>query len=217
MAWKINKKIIGYGLCIMPLWLSGCGSVQIHDSTQHQVINLSTTDLRTYGLAFLTPSTPTGQEEDKQALALGFAEVLRELRPEVCFVSLPEALGSINRSSFSEAYRNMYEEYRNTGILKKEIINKIGAELNARYLLQLNLANFKQETNNRFGLLGYRLIDTKMANIRLFVQIWDAQTGNIAFEAIQELNYSDDTMSDRPISFRQIVEETARRVISRLP
>ena len=97
------------------------------------------------------------------------------------------------------------------------VIGKLGTELNARYLLQLNLANFKQETNNRFGILGYRLIDTKLANIRLFVQIWDAQTGNIAFEAIQEINYSDDTFSDRPISFQQVVEETARSVISRLP
>ncbi len=204
-------------LFIVTLWLTGCGGVQIHDSTQHHIINLAKDDLRLYGLAFLTPATPTGQEEDKQALALGFAEVLRERRPEICFVSLPEVLGIINRSNFSDEYRSMYEEYRNTGIMKKDILSKLGAELNSRYLLQLNLANFKQETNNRFGVLGFRLVDTKLANIRLFVQIWDTQTGNIAFEAIQEINYSDDTFSDRPISFGQIVEETARSAISRLP
>lgn len=209
------KKLMG--LFVVTGGLFGCGSVQIHDSIQHQIINLAKDDLRNHGLAFLTPATPTGQEEDKQALALGFAKVLRELRPEVCFISLPEVLGTINRSNFSEDYRVMYEEYRNSGIMKKDVIGKLGTELNARYLLQLNLANFKQETNNRFGILGYRLIDTKLANIRLFVQIWDAQTGNIAFEAIQEINYSDDTFSDRPISFQQVVEETARSVISRLP
>ena len=215
MGWHNYKNLIGG--CVVTSWLLACGGVQIHDSTQHHILNLAKDDLSTYRLAFLTPATPTGQEEDKQALALGFAEVLRERRPEICFVSLPEVLGAINRSNLADEYRRLYEEYRNTGIMKKDTLSKLGAELNARYLLQLNLANFKQETNNRFGVLGYRMVDTKLANIRLFVQIWDTQTGNIAFEAIQEINYSDDTFSDRPISFRQIVEETARSVISRLP
>ena len=41
--------------------------------------------------------------------------------------------------------------------------------------------------------------------------------GVIAFEAIQELNYADDTTQEKPITFRQIVEETAIRVIAKLP
>ncbi len=197
--------------------LSGCAGVQIHDSIQFNVFNLSKNDLSRYGLIFLTPSTPTGQEEDKQALALGFSEVLRQVRPDICYVSMPETLGAINRAGLTDAYRDMYDEYRNTGILKKTVLTEISQHLQARYLLQLKLANFRQETNSRFGLLGLRLVDTKLANIRLFVQIWDAQNGGIVFEAIQELNYADDTTSEKPISFRLIVEETARRVIAKLP
>ncbi|MBI3562927.1 MAG: hypothetical protein HY080_14550 [Gammaproteobacteria bacterium] len=196
---------------------AGCVGVQIHDSTQVQVIALAKNELSQYHLAFLTPSTPTGQEEDKQALALGFSEVLRAQRPEICYVSLPETLGVINRANLSDAYRDMYDEYRNTGILKKEVLAKIAEQLHVRYFLQLKLANFKQDSSSRFGFFGFRLVDTKFANIRLFVQIWDAQTGTIAFEAIQELNYADDTSEERPVSFATIVEETARRVITKLP
>lgn len=203
-------------LLLLPI-LCSCTGVQIADSTQFQVITLQKGDLGRDGMAFLTPSTPTGQEEDKQALALGFSEVLRKKRPDICFGTLPETLGTINRAGLADVYRDMYEEYRNTGILKKDVLHKIGEQLNVRYLLQLKLANFRQETNSRFGLLGWRLVDTRIANIRLFVQIWDTQTGMIAFEAIQELNYADDTFTESPISFRQVVEETAQRVIAKLP
>ena len=197
--------------------LSGCAGVQIHDSIQFQVFNLDKGELSKHGLVFLTPSTPTGQEEDKQALALGFSEVLRQERPDICYVTLPETLGAINGAGLADAYRDMYDEYKNTGILKKSVLSEISKRLQARYLLQLKLANFRQDTNSRFGLLGLRLVDTKLANIRLFVQIWDGQSGGIVFEAIQELNYADDTMSERPISFRLIVEETAKRTIAKLP
>jgi len=202
---------------LLVLSLTGCAGIQIHDSIQFNIFNLPTGELSKHGLIFLTPSTPTGQEEDKQALALGFSEVLRDARPDICYVSMPETLGAINRAGLTDAYRDMYDEYHNTGILKKSMLVEISNHLQARYLLQLKLANFRQETNSRFGVLGLRLVDTKLANIRLFVQIWDAETGGIVFEAIQELNYADDTMSERPISFRLIVEETAKRVIVKFP
>jgi hypothetical protein len=204
-------------LPILLVMLSGCTGVQIHDSTQFQVFNLSPGELSKFGLVFLTPSTPTGQEEDKQALALGFAEVMQQTRPDICYVSLPETLAAINGAGLADAYRDMYEEYRNTGILKKTVLTQLRDQLHSRYLLQLKLANFRQESNSRFGFFGFRIVDTKLANIRLFVQIWDADTGSIVFEAIQELNYADDTMSERPVSFKQIVEETAKRVIAKLP
>lgn len=204
------------GLLVV-ICLSGCTGIQIHDSIQFNVFNLAKGDLSKHGLIFLTPSTPTGQEEDKQALALGFSEVLRTERPDICYVSMPETLGAINRAGLTDVYRDMYDEYHNTGILKKSVLAVISKDLQARYLLQLKLANFRQETNARFGLLGLRLVDTKLANIRLFVQIWDAETGGIVFEAIQELNYADDTTSERPVSFRLIVEETAKRAIAKLP
>lgn len=198
-------------------FLNACAGTQIQDSTQHQVITLAKGDLAQGRLAFLTPSTPTGQEEDKQALALGFAEALREQRPEICYVTLPETLSTINRAGLAEAYREMYDEYRDTGILKQDVLQRISDSVGVRYLLQLKLANFRQDTSGRFSILGWRLVDTKIANIRLFVQVWDAQTGTIAFEAIQELNYADDTMQEKPITFQQIMEQTAIRVIEKLP
>jgi hypothetical protein len=55
---------------------------------QDQSISLRTSDLRTHGIAFITPSTATGQEEEKQALALVFADVFKRERPDVQVIEL---------------------------------------------------------------------------------------------------------------------------------
>ena len=45
-------------------------------------------DLEAYGIAFITPATVTGQEEDRPALALIFSQVLEETRPATHIVPL---------------------------------------------------------------------------------------------------------------------------------
>ena len=45
--------------------LPGCAIDQVHSTADHTDFSLDKNDLETYGLAFITPSTVTGQEEDK--------------------------------------------------------------------------------------------------------------------------------------------------------
>jgi len=195
----------------------GCTTHQVHASVQHRAISLKQSELQTYGLAFITPSTVTGQEEDKQALALTFAEVLVAERPAVRCVTLSETLGAINRAGLAEEYRGMYEDYRNTGIFKRDILQKVGEATGTRYLAQLKLAGFTQGSQSRWGFLGIRMIDTKYASIRLFLQIWDSEDGTIAWEGIEELNYAFDTSRERAVTFKTVVETTARNLIAHLP
>src|ERR1700752_3708787 len=54
--------------------------------------SLKSDDLTSFGIAFVTPSTVTGQEEDKAALALAFSQTLEQQRPKVHVVPLTETL-----------------------------------------------------------------------------------------------------------------------------
>jgi hypothetical protein len=49
--------------------LAGCFGKQIYPTNQDRSISLRAGDLERAGLAFITPSTATGQEEEKQAVA----------------------------------------------------------------------------------------------------------------------------------------------------
>ena len=56
---------------------AGCTTPSTYYSTlQHQPLSLGAGQLESGGIAFITPSTVTGQEQEKQAVALAYADVL---------------------------------------------------------------------------------------------------------------------------------------------
>ena len=197
--------------------LTGCAMDQIHSTADHADFSLDKNDLETYGLAFITPSTVTGQEEDKQTLAFAFASAMQESRPDIRLVTLPETLSAINVADITEDYKLMYVDYRDTGVFKRGLLKKIGDITGTRYLAQLKLSYFRQNSKGRFSLFGLRLVQTKEANIRMFFQIWDSSDGTIAWEGTEEMSYSWDTVSENPVTFRMIVEKTAHNLITLLP
>ena len=200
------------------LALAACGlPTQRHESLQEDVLSLKKGDLEASGLAFLTPSTVTGQEEDRQALALVFSHAVQRQRPQLKCLTLPQTLGAINRAGLADEYRQMYDEYRVSGIFRRTSLQRIGKATGVRYFAQLKLADFRQRSDQRFGALGFRVIQTQQASIRLFVQIWDVQDGSIAWEASREFTYADETFSEQAVTFKTVVEEAAKGLIAKLP
>jgi hypothetical protein len=197
--------------------LTACVSNQIHSTAHHSDLSLQKGELEAYGLAFITPSTVTGQEEDKQALAFIFADVIKAARPDIPVVSLPQTLSAVNKAGIAEDYKLMYVDYRNTGLFKPDLMKEVGKVTGARYLAQLKLSHFSQDSKGRFSLLGLRLVQTKEANIRLFFQVWNSADGTIVWEGTEEVTYAWDGSSEKPVTFRVIVEETARNLITDLP
>ena len=151
--------------------LSGCAVDQIHSTAHHSNVTLESGDLETYGVAFITPSTVTGQEEDKQTLAFIFAEVINEESPEIKVVSLAQTLSAINKAGLADSYKAMYIDYGDTGIFRQDILKKVGEATGVRYLAQLQLSDFVQQSRGRFSAFGVRLVQTKEANILSLIHI----------------------------------------------
>ena len=146
--------VLGFGLV-----LTGCSTTkQLHTTTQTLSISLEPQVLHTSGIAFITPSSVTGQEEDKQALALAFTEALKKARPALRVVPLPATLSAINRANLSGEYRQMFEDYRLTGIFSRDTLLKVSQVTGVRYLAQLKLGGFRQESKNRWGTLVIRML-----------------------------------------------------------
>ena len=205
-------------LLLLLLLLAGCSTApHFFPTMQQQVISLRKGDLEAAGVAFITPSTVTGQEQEKQGVALTFADVMKAERPALKVVTLAETLGAVNRVGLADDYRHMYDHYRDTGLFPNQVLRQIGQAAGVRYLAQLKLQGFSQGSKNRFGLLGLRLVETQYADVRVFLQIWDSRDGSIAWEAMQELRISLDTTSDEPVMLRELLERSARDLVARLP
>jgi hypothetical protein len=204
-------------LAVLCLALAGCSTMQIYPTLQEQRISLRPGDLETAGLAFITPSTVTGQEQEKQAVALSFADTMKRERPALRVTTLAETLGAVNKAGLSDAYRKMYDDYRDTGLFDAAVLKRVGAATGARYIAQLKLQRFEQGAKDRFGLLGIRIVETKFAHLRLFLQVWDSADGSIAWEGVQELRVSQDTATEEPVMLHTVLERTARDLVARLP
>lgn len=215
---SVNTLIKPFALCIaITLTLGACAKHQIYSTVHDSVISLEPGQLEAHGLAFITPSTVTGQEEDKQTLASIFTDVIESERPTIRVISLPKTLSAINKAGIDGDYRRMYIDYHDTGIFNRKLLKAVGEVANVRFIAQLKLSSFSQNSKGRFSVFGLRVFQTNRANIRVFLQIWDSQNGTIAWEGTDEVTYSWETSSEKPVTFRVIVEETARNLIGKLP
>lgn len=213
--------LLAMGLALL---LTACASHKIQTDTQQSspttlvlTINLRGDDFRKAGIAFITPSSATGQEEDKQVLALAFTGVLKNIRPDLRIVPLPETLSAVNRMGLTREYKQMFEDYRLTGIFDRETLQKVSKVTGTRYVAQLKLGAFRQESKGRWGMLGIRMLETKTSTIRLFLQIWDTNDGSVAWEGSQESTVSHESLAEEYVSMKSIVEESARDLVAHLP
>ena len=108
-------------------------------------------------------------------------------------------------------------DYRNSGLFERETLREIGEILETRYLGQLKLQGFSQAGKKRFDFFGLRVVETQEATLRLFLQIWDARDGTIAWEGVEEIRRSRETMTDDPVTLQDIMNRAAKEMIDNLP
>ena len=162
-----SVRLRSYGLGLVLLWaVVGCARLdQIQADITHEAGALSDGDLKRDGLVFITPAAPTGQEADRQSVAFLFAGVVRDARPDIRVTTLAQTLSAINREGLGAAYRRMYQDYQDTGVLPAETLALIGQATGGRYVVMIELSSFYQTTRGRFSLLGIRFLETKIANL----------------------------------------------------
>lgn len=169
-----------------------------------------------HGIAFLTPSTSAGQEDDKQSLALAFATTLADARPEVRVVTMAQTLGAVNRAGMTRDYQRMYEGFHATGVLDRKVLAKLRGITGARFFALLQLGDFHRQPAARAIAPGLAQ-GHERARIRLFLQVWDSIDGTVAWEGLNEAVYSIDAPDQQTMSFRSVVERAAGDLIALLP
>jgi hypothetical protein len=198
--------------------LGGCTFIDQADfESEYAAITLEAGDLEAGGIGFLTPSAATGREADKQALAMGFSKKLETMRPRAAVLSLPKVLSAVNAADLDVEYKQMYRDYLETGILEGSILKQISNVTGVRYFAQMSLAGFWQTSAGRFSFLGLRVSHTEVANLRVFMQVWDAAHANVAWEGSIELNYAYETGAQKPVTFASITSMAAERMFAELP
>jgi hypothetical protein len=210
-------RIMTFGIIGMALPLCGCGvTTQLHSEISFDHVSAERVTLDDSGVGVLTPSAPTGQESDRQALGDALGAALGSALPGAHVMPLADMLSAINRAGLARDYADMLAEYENTGILERTRLQRIGEAGAVRYLAKVNLGDFTQSSDKRMSILGIRMFDTWRAKLRVHLEIWDCRTGEIAWQGNEELVFAREGVKEKPVSFSQVARLVADHLVARV-
>src|SRR5262249_29206597 len=133
--------------------------------------------------------------------------------PPIRAVPIPEMLNRIGDQGLAGDYADMMSAFVRTGILERDRLRRIAAALGSRYALQPGLAEFGQSLNDKVELEGINRVRTRVSTLRLWLQLWDSQTGHIVWESTGELTVASHiARAQSHVS----LDEIARRLWSRM-
>lgn len=213
----MSLRVIAFLSVIVACVSSGCSvTSQLHSELNFTSVAEQPVSFDGTGVGVLTPSAPTGQESDKQALGDALGAAIQTNSPGTRLMSMADMLSAINRSGLARVYADLLDEYENSGILERDALRQIGEAGGVRYLAKLNLGSFVQSSDKRLAIAGIRMFDTWRAQIRVHLEIWDSQTGEIAWQGNEELVFAREGVKERPVSFSQVAVLAAARLVDRV-
>ena len=71
-------------------------------------------------------------------------------------------------------------------MLDRQRLRRIGSGLGSQYVLLPGLAQFGEEILDKFEAAGIKLVRNRVTTLRLWLQLWDSQTGHIVWESSGE-------------------------------
>lgn len=169
-------------------------------------------------VAVLNATVNFGMEGYQLDISRSLSGVLAEDGHKIKVVPVEATLSGINRSGLAGAHARMMAEYQRTGILNRTVLKKVGAAVNARYVMLPSMAMFNQTTNGRMSLpfIGMRLFQTRISYIRLSAQMWDATTGEMVCDGSGEGTMAVEDVREKRIPFGEIAAEMWKRIMHKM-
>ena len=170
-------------------------------------------------MAILDAHTSAGLSGNELGLALSLKRVVQQMAPTMPLMSPQDAASRINRQGLAPEYARMRVEYAQSNILDRNTLRKVGAALGVRYVFQPRLAAFTQTLYDRweFPALNIKVLRTRVSILRLALQVWDTETGDLVWASTAEGAFQEEAFTDEPVYLREAGRITWGSIISALP
>ena len=208
--------ISGALLAVMVVVLSGCGppylSGMYATSTPKQK-SLDVNDLVSMPVVVLGFVTPGSLQGFGPALSHALNGALAEVNPPIREISTDETFNRLTDRGLATEYADLRAGFARNGMLDRPRLRRIGLGLGARYVLLPGIAQFDEEILDKYEAAGIKLLRNRVTTLRLWLQLWDSQTGHIVWESSGEV-----TMATVFLSPKQTVtlEQTAKKLLVRM-
>jgi hypothetical protein len=207
----------GAFLALTAALLVGCTPLHVLD-----VHTTSAPGPRSLDLAALAPEsvvtlgvlTPAGLQGFSAALSLALTAAVAEASPLLPRVSSLEAVNAINAHGLAGDYGELIAGFARTGILDRARLHGIGSALRCRYFLLPGLTEFREILLDKFEISGLKIVQNRITTLRLWLQLWDTQTGRLLWEATGEASVASELIRPgRTVPFDEVAQKLWLRMI----
>lgn len=119
-------------------------------------------------------------------------------------------MSELNDAGLSADYNDAISSYRQTSVLDQTFLSELQSAVGPRFYLYIQLGNFEQTSNTEYNAFT-GLETTRTNEVSAYAQIWDAQTGDVVWEALSEATSSSNSdlvaLSDNPGEYSRILAE----------
>lgn len=173
---------------------AGCGApLHVADDHVTSAARIKALDIRALTCEPVTifgVVAPGGIQGLTPTIAHALTTSLSKTKPPIRVVPMPETLSRLADNGLAGEYGDIQAGFGRSGMLERDRLKRIGGALGSRYVLQPGLAEFSQSLLDKFELWGIKIVRTRIATLRLWLQIWEAPTGHLLWERTGELTTS---------------------------
>jgi hypothetical protein len=213
---SVIGRLGGALLATMVMLLGGCGPPYLSDTyatSTPKPPSLDTRDLARTPVVVLAFVAPANLQGLSPTLSHALSGALAQVTPAIREIPAAETLNRLTDKGLATEYADLRAGFARNGMLDRQPLRRIGSGLGSQYVLLPGLAQFGEEILDKFEAAGIKLVRNRVTTLRLWLQLWDSQTGHIVWESSGE-----GTTSSVLLSPTQTValEEIARKLLVRM-
>lgn len=200
--------------------LTGCSSSiygwQVRTNSTELPPSFSTVQFQQDGVALFSAITAPGLRGNEVGLAHYLGQILRKVAPSWKTVSEQDTLTRINRQGLEQLYNRVRTDYDQSNILDRDALYQLREAVGARYVFQPRLEAFTQVMQDRWKVPGFdlRVTQTRSSVMRLSLQLWDGDSGELLWTSIAEATMESEAISQDPVYLEDIARATLGSIIA---
>jgi len=197
--------------------LAGCDPPYLSDTyatSTPKPASFETADLARMPVVVLAFMAPGNLQGLSPTLSHALVGALAEVSPPIREISTDETLNQLTDKGLATEYADMRAGFARNGMLDRQRLRRIGLELGSRYVLLPGVAEFNEEILDKYEAAGIKLLRNRVTTLRLWLQLWDSQTGHIVWESSGEATAATVFLSPKQtVALEQITKKLLVRML----
>jgi hypothetical protein len=194
----------------------GCGPLRTwdaHTTSSPAPASVDLTTLTRERVAILGVVAPPALQGFGPALSHSLVAALAQVIPPLPAQPIPDTLNALNQQGLAAEYADLLSGFVRSGVLERKRLQSLGSALRSRYVLLPGLAGFDEVLADSFEISGLKIVRSRITTLRLWLQLWDSQTGQLLWESAGEARVASELLRpDRTVPF----DETAQKLWLRM-